>query len=397
MRRFIKNLLKGGADVYELENRCTDLSHELHELGKRCSELSQEVTELRAASRALTLSSLLEGRGDYRIPFWYDHNYWEPTVQLALRDLCRPGDVVFDVGANAGGLTVPMSRLIGPRGVVCAFEASRRIIDKTLYNIAVNGCGNVQIFHNAVSNKSGNLVEIYAGSHLNDSIIDRHGAPTGTFVDTLALDDFVAHWGLVPALVKMDIEGSEFSAIKGFERTIEQHRPHLILEQQPQDMRCHEMLTSLRYRAIDLATYKEIQSSDDFTPGAVVANVLFIHETAANTPYRSPIERSLTADLSKNQLGHIKLNSGRYLFEVEMSATGSDNEMMTGISEGDTPLFRYHTNTSFLASSYRDWPIHLMRDSTVRLFFDFKNGTRDHTFRVDGAKVWRLHGFDKSP
>jgi FkbM family methyltransferase len=218
--------------------------------------------------------------------FWYEPSYWEMTVQLPLRDLCRPGDVVFDVGANAGGLSVMMSRLVGPRGVVCAFEASPRIVDKTQYNVAMNGCGNVQIFHNAVSDKSGERLEIFAGSHLNDSILPHNGTSIGSFVDTIALDDFVDHWGLIPSLVKMDIEGAEFAALQGFARTIKTYKPYLILEQQPNDMRCHTMLSKLGYKAIDLATYQEICSAADFSGGAGVANLLFFPETASVNAYR---------------------------------------------------------------------------------------------------------------
>lgn len=191
----------------------------------------------------------------------------------------------------------------------------------------------------------------------------------------------------------MDIEGAEFVALQGFARTVREHRPYLILEQQPDDMRCHAMLVDLGYKAIDLATYKEIRSSADFRAGTGVANLLFYHEKATTNAYRAPIERTLVADLGPDQLDNITLPAGRHLIDVDMSADGTDNEMMCGIADGDTPLFRYHAYTKFLASSYRDWPVHLNRETTVRLFFDFKNGTNDYTFKVAGAKVWRLNGF----
>jgi len=287
-----------------------------------------------------------------------------------------------------------MSRLVGPRGVVCAFEASPRIVDKTQYNVTANGCGNVQIFHNAVSDTSNERLEIFAGSHLNDSILPSNGTSTGRFVETIALDDFVAHWGLIPSLVKMDIEGAEYAALKGFARTIAAHKPYLILEQQPNDMRCHAMLSELGYQAIDLATYKEIRSPDGFSKGAGVANILFHHGEAVAQAYRAPIERTLIANLKPGELENITLSSGRYVFEVDMSADGTDNDMMCGIADGDKVIFRYNTYTQFLASSYREWPVHLARETTLRLFFDFINGTKDHTFKVAGAKLWRLNGFD---
>jgi hypothetical protein len=75
----------------------------------------------------------------FPLPNWWERSFWEPTVALAIRDHCRPGDVVFDVGANAGALSLLMSRLVGPRGIVCAFEASPLIVDKT--HVAALACG----------------------------------------------------------------------------------------------------------------------------------------------------------------------------------------------------------------------------------------------------------------
>jgi len=104
------------------------------------------------------------------IPKFWEKNYWEPTVQFPIRDYCRPGDVVFDVGANAGALSMLMSRLVGPRGTVCAFEASPRIVAITLDNLVSGGCSNVQLYHRAIYHTSHQPVAIYAGLHLNDSL-----------------------------------------------------------------------------------------------------------------------------------------------------------------------------------------------------------------------------------
>jgi hypothetical protein len=80
-------------------------------------------------------------------------------------------------------------------------------------------------------------------------------------------------------------------------------------------------------------------------------------------------------------LDEITLPAGRYLIEVDMSADGIDNDMICGIAEGDTPIFQYNAYTKYLASSYSDWPVHLPREMTVRLFFDFKNGS--HALRLE--------------
>ncbi|MFM7578579.1 MAG: FkbM family methyltransferase, partial [Microcystaceae cyanobacterium] len=96
--------------------------------------------------------------------------------------------------------------MVGPRGIVCAFEASPRIVDKTQRNLVLSGCNNVQLFHNAVYSKSHETVKIYLGSHLNDSIYSENGEGSTYEVKTIALDDFIEHTQLVPNLLKMDIE-----------------------------------------------------------------------------------------------------------------------------------------------------------------------------------------------
>src|SRR5690348_10959182 len=49
----------------------------------------------------------------------------EPGVQRIFLDVLRPGDVVFDVGANIGYLTLLACTLVGPNGHVHCFEPVR--------------------------------------------------------------------------------------------------------------------------------------------------------------------------------------------------------------------------------------------------------------------------------
>ena len=224
----------------------------------------------------------------FPIPKFWEQNYWEPVVQLALRDYCRPGDVVFDVGANAGALAMVMSRHVGPKGVVCAFEASPRIIDKTHHNLVQSGCTNVQLFYRAVYHTSHEFVTLYPGNHLNDSIYNNLGAENGASyrVETLALDDFVNATGLMPRIIKMDIEGAEFDALQGGMQMLIKGKPVLMLEQSPSDMRCHALMTELGYKAVDLANYRHIRTVEDFDPGITIANLLYVHaDHAAADPY----------------------------------------------------------------------------------------------------------------
>ena len=62
---------------------------------------------------------------------------------------------------------------------------------------------------------------------------------------TLALDDL----GIAPQLVKMDIQGKEVDALRGFTRTIERHRPSFLIECNLDGDRIFDAMRAFRYLA----------------------------------------------------------------------------------------------------------------------------------------------------
>lgn len=78
------------------------------------------------------------------------------------------------------------------------------------------------------------------GDHLNDRI--EEGSRSGMTVRTIALDDIAYAGDFRPSFIKMDIEGAEFDALQGMKRLLAEVRPVLVLEQSPDDMRCHALL-----------------------------------------------------------------------------------------------------------------------------------------------------------
>jgi FkbM family methyltransferase len=347
-----------------------------------------------------------DSKNIFGISYWYEGNLWEPPVQIALRDLCRPGDVVFDVGANFGGLTTVMSRMVGSRGIVCSFEASPRIIGICQKNIVMSGCSNVQVYNVAVYSKSNETVPIYLGGHLNDSIYSSSDETAAFNVDTLALDDFVDFTNLVPNLIKMDIEGAEFDAIVGMLNTISSARPHLVLETQPSDTRCLDLLREKGYVAIDLNSYQEIKTPSDYPQGVSIRNNLYIHQDRlSETPYSLPFTfvevKTLTGDdfiaTSSSMItlkNPLKLDKGRYIIDLDFAAQGTDNEIMCGVKVQENIIFRYHAYTKLIAESYKDWVIDLTKTCEANIYFEFLNDTSDKTFVIKSARVLRVSEFD---
>lgn len=333
--------------------------------------------------------------------YWYEGISWEPTVRYALIDLLHPGDVVFDCGANVGGLTTVMSRLVGPRGEVCAFEASPRIIDRLQHNLVLQGCSNVTLYHRAIYSDSTALLQLQFNPkyHHSDRIIA--GERGDTQVLALALDDFVSEQGLVPGLVKMDIEGAEFAALRGFERTIEKHTPHLILETSVQDLACFDFLRARGYECWDLGNYACVRSRADFPEGSSLRNVVYVHTSRLHsTPYSSHMAKEEVAHLGEGNFETtgeaqmsstwIDLSPGRYHFDMAFESDSRDDRVWCGVETPERVVLGYQTYSHFLATSYRDWVIHVRAPTKARAFFRSLSGPFDRTFKVNGARVLRL-------
>ena len=348
---------------------------------------------------------------EYPIPFWYEYNMVEMGVQLALRDLCRPGDTVFDVGANIGGISVVMSRAVGPNGIVCAFEASQRVLSSLQSNIIVSGCNNVHIYNYVIYNKSNEWVNVYhsgaSGNIQADSIFPSENNTDSHEVQSLSLDDFVTFSKLTPTIIKMDIEGAEYDALQGMSRLLSESHPTLILEVFPNDLRCYEVLLGWGYKAIDLMTYKLLEATNDFLPNCDVTNILFVHETKlAETPYTSQLHCDTVMhirriafkrheDGSLSMLQPVELGPGRYVFEVNFEEGGQDNRVSIGIEDLDeNPLFLAEADLRWLYRNNRYWVIHLNRRQRIRIFFRVLSEPASVDINLDSIKVMYYSNFD---
>lgn len=146
----------------------------------------------------------------------------ELPVQEALAALLRPGDLVLDVGANVGFLSVIAARLVGPAGRVVAFEPVPANARQVRRNAHLNGFANIDIVASAVGDHTGRarlvLARFAGGAALREA-----GAPPDACgeveVPITTLDDWLAAQGQpAPALVKIDVEGAEPAVLGGSRR-----------------------------------------------------------------------------------------------------------------------------------------------------------------------------------
>jgi FkbM family methyltransferase len=180
----------------------------------------------------------------------------EPGVQEALRRHVRPGDVVYDVGANLGFYALLAARLTGPGGRVEAFEPVPGNAAAVACNAALNGFGNIAVHAVAVGAQEGEgelLVARDAGwSHLRDR--GWHPYTRGRLrVPVLALDTLIERGELPPPdVVKIDVEGSEIAVLEGLSATLRARRVTVVCELHETNAEIAALLEGVGYVAENL-------------------------------------------------------------------------------------------------------------------------------------------------
>lgn len=164
---------------------------------------------------------------------------YEPNVTRILDERVRPGMTVLDVGANIGYFILLMSVLVGREGRCIAIEPNPRNVKLLLASKNLNRFEQLEILQAAAGNTWGIL-------QLNTSYSNGVVSPVNAksiqeifqreTVLSLKID------GILPPdvrvdLIKIDVEGSEFNALSGALRCIENDRPLIISEFMPGGLR----------------------------------------------------------------------------------------------------------------------------------------------------------------
>lgn len=138
--------------------------------------------------------------------------------------------VIFDIGANAGLVSIPIAQTVRSKeGIVHAFEPQRMLYYALCGSVALNDLENVIVHNKGVGEKSGNL-------YLNDIDYSKEQDFGQVFltetkekniVEVVCLDELN-----IKRLdfLKIDVEGMEVAVIKGALKTITQYRPYCWVE-----------------------------------------------------------------------------------------------------------------------------------------------------------------------
>lgn len=150
-----------------------------------------------------------------------------------LCNVLREGDCFIDVGGNIGLFSLNASKLAGETGKVYAFEAFKPNYQIFKTHLKANNIKNVTLEHLAVSSGSGVLEifynEAYDNAGMASSYLSDYTAKET--VQSIDLNTYVRNKNLSKInLIKIDIEGGEFSALLGMNEVLNTFKPKIIIE-----------------------------------------------------------------------------------------------------------------------------------------------------------------------
>lgn len=155
---------------------------------------------------------------------------WEPWVHKACLRALRPGEVFFDIGANAGCITIPVAQAL-PQVRVIAFEPQASLARCVAVSARLNQLDNVEVYTYALGEKQG-TVDLYIPAHgVCASLIA--GAKNSQSVPcAMTTVDAEIDAGRLPSphVIKIDVEGAELQVLTGATRLIREHSPIIIFE-----------------------------------------------------------------------------------------------------------------------------------------------------------------------
>ncbi|WP_347217319.1 FkbM family methyltransferase [Chryseobacterium sp.] len=150
-----------------------------------------------------------------------------------LYSVLKKGDTFIDIGGNIGLFSLNASKIVGKEGNVYAFEAFKPNYEKFSQHLSINNFKNVTLEHLAVADKN-DFIEIlynetYGNVGMASSYLENFTAKEK--VESIILDDYVKNQQITKIdLIKIDIEGGEFSALQGMKEILTHFQPKIIIE-----------------------------------------------------------------------------------------------------------------------------------------------------------------------
>jgi FkbM family methyltransferase len=226
------------------------------------------------ANRRLLLNSFLH-KG-----YWYFGKKREAKSMLLFSKLIGKGMTIAEIGGHIGYLSVYFSSLVGPSGRVIVFEPGSNNLPYIKSNLlgleniilVEKGIGaeneELMFFEDSLTGQNNSFVENFEGLRANANIAFTTVSVKNRKVEVVKLDSYFLD--SCPDFIKIDIEGYEYSALRGASNLLKK-LPIVMVEVQANAVEIFEVFDSLGYVIFDENGVKVEQSSN------LVGNMFCLH------------------------------------------------------------------------------------------------------------------------
>lgn len=167
----------------------------------------------------------------YMAKFNWAFDYWVFDTCAAL--MPKEG-VFYDIGANIGYMSLEMSQLKSDSRRIVSFEPQAVLVHNLRRSCYLNRIKNIEIMEACVGEVS-RVARFKYERHSTHAHVDYSecgvNSSSTESIQMLALDDVVQRVDSPsPDVIKIDVEGYEFSVLQGARSIIEAIQPHIVFE-----------------------------------------------------------------------------------------------------------------------------------------------------------------------
>jgi FkbM family methyltransferase len=185
--------------------------------------------------------------------------YEKPETKVFLQ-LCRPGTVFLDIGANIGYYTALAMPILGPAGKIVAMEPDEESFAYLQRTVQSNHGPEVTLVKKAAGERKERATLFVSSENRGDSRLYKNELSNGEAeCETIPVDELLAELDVQQVdLIKMDVQGFEGHAIAGMDRLLrESTRIAMMFEFWPAGLAAagsdaHALLRHLRELSFDL-------------------------------------------------------------------------------------------------------------------------------------------------
>lgn len=162
---------------------------------------------------------------------------YDPTLLCLTQTLVRPGDAVWDIGANIGLFSVASAVVAGDAGKIFAFEPDAVLVQllRRTCKLQSADAAPITVIPTAVAREIGlRSFSIASRARASNALTGYGNGQMGGTAETqtvVALPvDSLAQWLPAPDVMKIDVEGAETEVLLGATNVLKSKRPLIICE-----------------------------------------------------------------------------------------------------------------------------------------------------------------------